>query len=511
MTIGDDQLAILMQLKTEEDSDKEENENIKKDYSQFDNYTKKRITLIGYLTGLKDEILNNPPFIKEYVEELEKDKKLKIIKSLCRLRTNFLTKYDSIYKIRKTEGVFARFETMDKYLDTSCIEFLKGEGIEPFQTGITTDEFTRHIANINELIEERVEDIHPYIPEWIDWNYIKEIFIMPGCNSGINGCNYQNKRKGKQINDQIHNIRKDFFSNISFYPYGTYINWNPKVRNEMGNILFNDNKFLNCLYMSHYDTFKGSQYVIDAKSDVKNSIYNFVDEAENIAIFVDCENIDPYKFAAVFKNLDEEKMSKIKKIVLYDDVHTTNAWSILNDIINIKIEHEVIERVKEEKSLVDHVLAIGVTRAVVSEHVESVIIASSDSDFWSLIKYVPEARFFVMNEKEITSGSILEKLDDYMIPHCFLDDFKQDSIQPFKNKVLLSNLQSYLDKFNEEGVLDLLDVDELVDEIFKKSGIEVPYKQLMKEKEDFILKYIRKIKLTIINEDENRRLKLVLI
>jgi hypothetical protein len=366
----------------------------------------------------------------------------------------------------------------------------------------------KHIANINQLIEEQIENIHKYIPEWIKWEYIKKLFIMPGCSAGTNFYIYKDKKRTQDVMDKIHEYRKDFYKNKDFYPYGTYLNWNPSYRKEdAGNILFNDNKFLKLLYASNNDIFNGEQYVIDAKEEIKNSIYDFVEQAINIAIYVDCENVDPYSFAATLTNLDQSKIKKIKKVVLYDDANTTNAWDILQEVLNLEVEHLEVERVKDDKSLVDHALAIGVTKSFFEEKIESVMLASSDSDFWSLIRYLPEIRFFVMNETKITSNAVLEKLNDYNIPHCCMDEFAQDSIQAYKNKVLKNNLQIILNEFNEEGRLEFLNTDDIVQNVFRRAGIGCPYRQFEKEKQDFYNKYIKKLKLKI---DEYRNLKIVL-
>ena len=69
---------------------------------------------------------------------------------------------------------------------------------------------------------------------------------------------------------------------------------------------------------------------------------------------VDCENADPYKLYATLKNLDQAALlGKISKIILYDDIHTATAWKILEQFTQIPIEHNMIERIKENKSLVD--------------------------------------------------------------------------------------------------------------------------------------------------------------
>lgn len=488
-----------------------ETEEAKKDYSSFDNYSTKRVTLIGYLIGLKENVLLNNSFDKDYYQTIKDVDVLKIIRSLCLLRSSFIHNYDKIFQTKKSKGAFAIFDMMDKLIDVESLKYLRAKSIDPLPIGVELNEFTKYIALINQSIEDKIDSIHTFIPEWIEWSYIKDLFIMPGCGAGINGCNYATKKRGTKISDQIHEIRKDFFENISFYPYHTYINWNPKKRDdEVGNILFNDCKFLRLLYESNYDRFKGEQYVIDAKSDVKESIYDFIEQANNVAIFVDCENVDPYKFAAVFKNLDAEKVSKIRNIVLYDDENTTNAWDILKDILSIDVQHVEVERIKNDKSLVDHALSIGVTKSYYEQRTESAIIVSSDSDFWSLIKYMPNINFFVMNQVGQTCKEVLQKLDEFNIPHCYMDDFAQDAIQPYKNKVLVNNFQAILDEFNQSGHFEALDVDELLELIFRRSAVSAAYSQLEKEKQVFFNKYVKKMRLVFENDEETTKIKLIM-
>jgi hypothetical protein len=413
-----------------------------------------------------------------------------------------LYSYDKIYREKLSNGPFSRFEDMSQYIDGKALKYLQDCGITPFEYGVGISEFTKHIANLNQLIEEKIEGIHKYIPEWVKWEYIKELFIMPGGASGANGCNYKVKQKALQIDQRIHDQRKDFYSNRSFYPYHTYLNWNGSRSDDMGNILFNDSKFLKLLYAAHGDSFKGEDYVIDAKSEVKNNVYDFIDQAQNVAIFVDCENVDPYHFASTLKNLDQTKIQKIKKVVLYDDVNTANAWDILKDVLRLTVEHEEVERVRDAKSLVDHALSIGVTKSFYEEKTESVIIASSDSDFWSLIRYLPQIRFFVMNETRITSSDFVSRLDANNIPHCYMDEFAQDAIQPYKNIVLKKNLQAMLDEFNRTGKFEFLSVADMLEILFQRSAITGHYKQIDKEKQDFYNKYLKKLRLVVETRED---------
>ena len=69
---------------------------------------------------------------------------------------------------------------------------------------------------------------------------------------------------------------------------------------------------------------------------------------QTFRIFVDGENCDPYRLAAMFDSLNGYKIQKIDKVVVYYDE--------LNSIYNVEVGTVVVERIKEDKSLVDHKL-----------------------------------------------------------------------------------------------------------------------------------------------------------
>ena len=75
-----------------------EEEPEQKDYSSFENYSKKRVTLIGYLIGLKEESINGATFDQEYLNKIKTKKEIAIIRALCSLRLSFLLNYDKIFK-----------------------------------------------------------------------------------------------------------------------------------------------------------------------------------------------------------------------------------------------------------------------------------------------------------------------------------------------------------------------------------------------------------------------------
>ena len=175
-----------------------------------------------------------------------------------------------------------------------------------------------------------------------------------------------------------------------------YINWIPV---DEGNILINDRKFAKVLYGQHGDVFEDLSKVKDASKTVKKNIYEFIDNSQSVELVVDCENSDPFKLASVLKQLDKTETEKIQKIVLYDDVHTTNAWRYLKAVTGIPVEHNIVERIKYDKSLVDIKMGMGISKAYYKDNVTAFILLSSDSDFWGVISSLPDADFLVMVEE----------------------------------------------------------------------------------------------------------------
>lgn len=144
-----------------------------------------------------------------------------------------------------------------------------------------------------------------------------------------------------------------YYAHLLFYPYQMYINWEPE---DVGNLLYNDKKFVTLLYQMNGDYFTEYSKVSDAGSYIKGSIYEFIGSSEKVVVVVDCENSDPYKLCATLKNLDYQYTQKIASIILFDDVHSASAWRILDSFTHIPVEHMMTERVKQNKSLVDVML-----------------------------------------------------------------------------------------------------------------------------------------------------------
>lgn len=452
----------------------------------FENYRKTIVTTIAFLIGVPQEkvTIENRFDITEF-EKLKTDDNATIIRNLCKLRTQFFRNYKNIDDAKKFQ--MRPLESMSEYLDIDAIKYLRNKNIEVNISNAKSP--TVYIAYINQYIVDNIEKIKPLIPDWIKFEYIKSLFLMPGGYAGHNGVNI--KSDYKKIFNVILEIGKTYAAQRSDYPFQMYIHWPKMFRETDGNILYNDLKFLKLLYAANGDSFQAGRYVIDAKETTKENVYYFLNEAENVAIFVDCENVDPYAFASTILNLNNDELSKIKKIVLYDDVNTSTAWDYISDIINIPVEKKDIERILDNKSLVDITMTAGVCEEYYKYNVESIILASSDSDFWALIKQLPNARFLVLNELRKTSNAIIDQLDKHQIQHCFMSDFAQDKVQQFKSDVLYLGLMKRIKMFNQTGNFGTLDIDNLLRELFYEADIDGAESQLNREKEAFFRKYLK--------------------
>ena len=222
-----------------------------------------------------------------------------------------------------------------------------------------------------------------------------------------------------------------------------YINWKPA---EEGNILYNDKKFLSLLYSRNNDKFTEYYRLSDAKIDALSIAHHFINKANIVEVIVDCENANPFKLSALLESLDNDCRLRIDKIILIDDPNTVNAWSRFSEITNIPVEHKLIERIKYSKSLVDLGLAAQACEGHYKNGVDSFIIVSSDSDYWTLPNSLPNAHFLFLVEYENFGRYYKNALKSARIPYCYIDAFCPDDTDELTKKVLVEELNRELGK-----------------------------------------------------------------
>ena len=439
----------------------EEDERIQYKASTYD-----IVSRVAYLIGVPRRIFDNPhePPKPEIYDLLEKDRNARIIRQLCRVRAAIEQNFGKINDRMRHD--FKSIYSLPEYVPKDALDRLALDGVDFYRKSST--KLAHHIIELNRIISDRINNCRSIFPVWLNWSYIRDIFIM---KDGLT-------EAGTKA------AANTYFSHKECYPYSIFINWTP--RND-GNILYNDKKFVTLLYQWHNDYFCDYSKVSDAGSFVKSSIYEFIEDAGKVVMAVDCENSDPYRLGATLKGLDPAVTAKIRKIMLFDDVHTVDAWRILESHTSIPVEHIMTERVKQSKSLVDIELTAMTCREHYRDLVDSFIIVSSDSDYWGLISTLPDAKFLVMMEREKCGPDIKAAMANSGIFYCYIDDFYTGDGEDIKKNALFNTLNRTLDEALR------LNVEKMLDDALTATRITMK----PAERQQFYDKYIRNMRLVI--------------
>jgi uncharacterized LabA/DUF88 family protein len=422
------------------------------------------VSTVAYLAGVPDRIFENesePPKLEIYKKH-EFNKNARIIRNLCTLRTAIERSFGKIVRIMKEEH--KNWCAVSEYIPTQCISKLSDDGIS-LKTSL---KLTQCVIDINKAIADKINNCKDMFPTWLNWDYIKELFIMP------NGYTEAGIKQAAEV----------YYNGFQFYPYQVYINWRPS---NVGNIFYTDKKFVELLYRWNCDDFTDVSKVTDISGRTKDAIYDFLERSTNTVFVVDCENSDPYKLFAAFRGLDKEYMSKINKIILYDDVNTIATWQSLENFVDVPVEYIMVERIKDKKSQIDMKLALGVSREFYQGRADSFILASSDSDYWSLIDSLEGANFLVMIEHEKTSPDLKRRLQEFNIFYCYLDKFYTGDGDDMKIPMILTAAQNYI------NARVSLNVTEMMNHAFMQTRIEMS--EL--ERKRFCEKYIKTLELKL--------------
>ena len=431
------------------------------------------ISRVGYLIGVSKKCFEN---INDTVDitvfnQLNSNKNARIIRNLCILRTCLETHYNKIYPLMKND--LKNLGSLPEYISQSALAELENDGVSIVKVNYLPMDY---LKVINKLIVDRINNVKNVFPDFLNWEYIKDLFIMPDGQSDAG----------------LKAAANEFYENYNSYPYRCYINF--PVFNE-GNVLYTDAKFVKLLYEYHEDAFDDLSKVTDAGVKTKSEIYNFIDDADKIEIVVDCENSDPFKVHSMLTNLKKEDLiDRICKIILYDDVHTNAAWNFLDEFTKIPVDYIRIERLKDHKSLADIKLSVGVCKEYYENQIDAFILVSSDSDFWALISELPEIKFYVMVESGKVSPDMKKTLENKGYSYCYIDNFNSSESQQLKQRVVLDYLQDYLDgqcNFN---------IKETVERAYSETRATLSDS----EKKQFYDRFIKPMKIVIDKEGEVR-------
>ena len=406
--------------------------------------------------------------------KLDKDKNARIIRNLCIIRTAIERGFKRINNYIKYEN--RRISSLTDCIPEKSLRELSEDGVV-FEKNTST-KLAHHLIEINRLIADRINNCSSLYPMWINWNYVKNLFIMP------NGLTEQGTAEGAA----------SYYNVMERLPYRVYLNYKP-VSDDY--LFYNDRVFVSNLYESNNDYFEDKSKTADVNDTIKGSVYDFIEDSGKLIVMVDCENADPYAMYSVFQNLDMEYLGKIKNVILIDDVHANIAWHILDENLKVPVEHIMLERLKDNKSLADITLTSRTCQEFYQNGVDSFIIVSSDSDYWALIKSIPSARFLVMIEHEKCSVDMKNALAASGIFYCYTDDFYSGDTQTLKTKVILKEMYKYISEHMD------LNAREMFETAVSNSRVEMPES----EKNAFYDRYVRRL-YAEIEKDGTVRLRL---
>ncbi|MCR5769703.1 MAG: hypothetical protein K6G87_00565 [Butyrivibrio sp.] len=393
------------------------------------------VSKVAYLLGINKRIFENenePPKIEVY-KKLELDKQARIVRNLCILRTQMEHNFLKICQGIQQEG--RSILGMPEYMPTSAMQTLSDDGVDIY---VHLKDPTPYLVNLNKNIKSRINNCRNLFPEWINWDYLSEIFIMP------DGLTEEGTKKAAAF----------YYENMNYYPYKQYLNWPAQ---DEGNILLNDKKFVTLLYRWNNDEFQNLSFVSDVSDRTKANIYTFIENSDKCVFIVDCENSDPYSLCAAIRNLEPERLQKIEKVILFDDIHAASAWELLESYISIPVEYIMIERLKDNKSLADVKVAARTCKEFYTNNVDSFVLVSSDSDYWGLMEELPDAKFLVMVEHDKVSYALKETLIKNDIFYCYIDSFYAGGAEDIKNDAIQKELARSIRASLELNLNDLME------------------------------------------------------
>jgi len=283
-------------------------------FNEFRNGTYQIVSLMAFFIGIGKEHFGNgdAPFLEESYIALDKIKEARIIRNLCQIRAAMERNYTAI--VNEFRLNVKNIGSIPELIPTEAVQGLANDGVRLYKSKPEIDEY---LISINMEISNRINTISSLFPEWIKWDYIKPIFIMP------NGT----KKEGIRKAGEYYNIDR------RRYPFHCWINWDAvSVGIESkGNILYNDEKFVCLLYERHEDRFENLSLVRDAGNQTMRNLGNHLEHSKKCVIVVDCENSDAVKLAAALSSLPANHLSSIIKVLLFDSEYTTDQWKTFVD------------------------------------------------------------------------------------------------------------------------------------------------------------------------------------
>ena len=393
---------------------------------------------VAFLAGVKEPHFSETGYLKRRIfDQLQNNTAASIMRHLCLLRNAILQKFGQIHIMMREEG--KSILSLPELVPIDSIDYLSTHGITVYHEyghlwSAPKQKLVSHLIDINRYICDKSNLCQNLFHANINWKYIRELFIMP------NGLTPQGTKKAS-----------DLYYSHQFdqgMPYNVYLNWTPTP--EVRNLFISDIKFLKAIYASYGDTFNHRALVVDVKESVKEALYKFLESNEHTILAVDCDNIDYYTLTSALLGLDTAYLNKISKTLLFiDPVHASESWKFFEQHTSLPSEEIFCERLIDHKSTVDGTMISALAKEHWQQNSNSFIIASSDSDYWSVVScMMSECEFIIWLEKQNTSPTWIRNLEEHHIPFFNLSDFHEQYSEEFQTEAILKSVNDQLKKID---------------------------------------------------------------
>lgn len=361
------------------------------------------VSVVAYLIGVPSKWFGAPftGWDAGVCVRLDADADARSLRALCALRTVCACRFRTM-----EEDLVNGLRNLDASEYTrELVAQLRRDGIDPVRANAHLNDT---LARINTLIEAQADACRGLFPQWVSFRYLRQLFVIPGGGQ-------------PQVSRQV---LSRFAQARGRYPYSQFLNWKfPEPAPETNeNILRSDKVFLEQLYAQNGAVFTGWSMVHDAGKTVKKTLSDFLDAGDGTVALIDCENADVTKAAAV---LDAIPAGELARIFAFDDIHASSAWELLGRHAAAPVTRETSVRIKPDKSTVDFDMQAAAQREYYLNGVRRFLIFSSDSDFCTLLRALPDAEFFFVIELSKAGRALTALLEEQDIPYCYSDLFCQ--------------------------------------------------------------------------------------
>ena len=208
------------------------------------------VSRIAYLLGVSEEYFlgEESNFDEKIYTELEECKDGRIVRNLCIIRTALLRNNGRIRNLFQYD--MKNIDTIPEYIAPECIKKLKKDEVDIWRANWTP---AKYVVLVSAEIKKHINGCKNSFPLWLNWDYVKDMFCLP-------------ELKERQVSKLV----ESYGEKRNRFPYTMYVVGALSV--EVGNILYNDEKFVSYLYRRNGDMFDDLSKVTDASDEIKKNI-----------------------------------------------------------------------------------------------------------------------------------------------------------------------------------------------------------------------------------------------